>query len=138
MDGRRDGWMERRTNTAGQTDTTDIIMLEIVKDVVVVFREAFHPSICPVIHPWMTSYPGRNKYNNPPPVSLSRKGMPGPRGGTPKILISILATNPWSAVCCYLTDYKQSKHQDFQRPGSRWIHAECAIERGFGNVVVIL
>jgi hypothetical protein len=26
--------------------------LHIVKDVVVVFREAFHPSIRPVIHPW--------------------------------------------------------------------------------------
>ncbi len=25
---------------------------------------------------------------------LSKKGMPRPRGGTPKILISILATNP--------------------------------------------
>jgi hypothetical protein len=40
----------------------------------------------------MASYkeenPGRKN------VSLSRKGMPGPRGGTPKILISISATNP--------------------------------------------
>jgi hypothetical protein len=39
---------------------------------------------------------GRNKY---PPLSahvlLSRKDMPSPGGGgTPKILISILATNP--------------------------------------------
>jgi hypothetical protein len=34
---------------------------------------------------------------------------------------------PWSAVCCYLTGHKQCKHQDFQRPGSRWIHAECGI-----------
>jgi hypothetical protein len=42
---------------------------------------------------------------------------------------------PWSAVCCYLTGHKQCKHQDFQRPGSRWIHAECGIQRGFGNGV---
>jgi hypothetical protein len=34
---------------------------------------------------------------------------------------------PWSAVCCYLTGHKQCKHQDFQRPGSPWIHAECGI-----------
>jgi hypothetical protein len=35
--------------------------LHIVKDVVVVFSEAFsiHPSIRPVSHPWMASY------NNP-------------------------------------------------------------------------
>jgi hypothetical protein len=43
--------------------------------------------------------------------------------------------SPWSAVCCYLTGHKQCKHQDFQQPGSRWIHAECGIKRGFGNVV---
>jgi hypothetical protein len=32
--------------------------LHIVKDIVVVFSEAFsfHPSIHPVIHPWMASY----------------------------------------------------------------------------------
>jgi hypothetical protein len=35
----------------------------------------------------------------------------------------------------YLTGDKQCIHQDFQRPGSRWIHAECGIYRGFGNVV---
>jgi hypothetical protein len=34
---------------------------------------------------------------------------------------------PLSAVCCYLTGHKQCKHQDFQRPGSGWIHAECFI-----------
>jgi hypothetical protein len=36
-DGRRDGWMERRTNTntAGQTDTMDIIMLEIKSEVII-------------------------------------------------------------------------------------------------------
>jgi hypothetical protein len=34
--------------------------------------------------------------NNPPfaHVLLSRKSMPGPKGGTPKILKSISATNP--------------------------------------------
>jgi hypothetical protein len=40
---------------------------------------------------------------------------------------------PWLAVCCYLTGHKECKHQDFQRPGSRWIHAECGIQGG--NVV---
>jgi hypothetical protein len=30
-------------------------LLHILKDVVVVFREAFHPSVRPVIHPWMAS-----------------------------------------------------------------------------------
>jgi hypothetical protein len=50
---------------------TEPSKLHIVKDVVVIFREAFshdlsiHPSIHPVIHPWMASYreenPGRNK-----------------------------------------------------------------------------
>ncbi len=34
---------------------------------------------------------------------------------------------PWSDVCCYFTDHKQCKHQDFQRPGPRLIHAECRI-----------
>ncbi len=29
--------------------------LHIIKDVMVVFHEAFHPSICLVIHPWMAS-----------------------------------------------------------------------------------
>jgi hypothetical protein len=58
----------------------------------------------PVIHPWMASYMEENhgiKNNKPPPsahVLLSRKGMPVPRGGTPKILISISATNP-SYIC---------------------------------------
>jgi hypothetical protein len=31
--------------------------------------------------------------------------------------------------------HKQCKHQDFQRPGSQWIHAKCDIYKGFGNVV---
>jgi hypothetical protein len=41
--------------------------LHIVKDVMVVFGEAFsiHPSVRPIIHPWMASYMeenlGRNK-----------------------------------------------------------------------------
>ncbi len=51
--------------------------------------------------------------------------MPGPVSGL----------LPWSAVCCYLTGHKQCKHQDFQRPGSQWIHAECGIYRGFESVV---
>ncbi len=42
---------------------------------------------------------------------------------------------PWSAVCCYLMGHKQCKHQDFQQPGSQWIHAEGGIQKGFGNVV---
>ncbi len=39
--------------------------LHIVKDVVDEMKFSIHPSICPVIHPWMASYreenPGRNK-----------------------------------------------------------------------------
>jgi hypothetical protein len=38
----------------------------IIKDVVVVFREAFsiHPSIRPIIHPWMASYKEENTGKN--------------------------------------------------------------------------
>jgi hypothetical protein len=60
--------------------------LHTVKDVVVVkffpfIHPSHHPSIRSVIHPWMASYREENpaEINNPPlPVSLSRKGMPGP------------------------------------------------------------
>jgi hypothetical protein len=101
----------------------------------------FHPSVSSLIHGWhpvtRPSVPssihgwhhtGKKtlaEINNPPSahVSLSRRGMPGPG------LLS------WSAVRCYLMGHKQCKHQDFQWPGSRWIHAECGIYRGFGNVV---
>jgi hypothetical protein len=84
-------------------------------------RETFsiHP---PVIHPWMASYregnPGRNKIT--PPLHMCHclgKACPA--------LVSGLL--PWSAVCCYLTGDKQCKHQDFQQPGSRWIHEECGM-----------
>jgi hypothetical protein len=115
--------------------------LHIVKDVVVVFGEAFsiHPSIPSSIHGWHhTGKKTLTEINTPLSVhvSLSRKGIPGPKGGggTPKILISISSSIsclsgiwgifavsgllPWSAVCCYFTGHKQCKHQDFQRPGS--------------------
>jgi len=59
----------------------------------------FHHMTHPSIHGW--HHTGKKtlvKINNPPSghESLSRKGMAGPAGGgaTPKILISILATNP--------------------------------------------
>jgi hypothetical protein len=75
-------------------------ILHKVKDIVVVFCEAFfitwpvHPSISSSIHGWHhTRKKTLTEINNSPPfahVSLSRKGMPAPRGGTPKILISIL------------------------------------------------
>jgi hypothetical protein len=46
-----------------------LTILHIIKDVVDE-NEAFHPSIRPVIHPWMASYKeensGRNKW--PPPL----------------------------------------------------------------------
>jgi hypothetical protein len=55
---------------------------------VVVFCEAFHPSVRPVIHTWMVSYreenPGRSKY--PPPSLRCRclgKACPAP-GGHPQ------------------------------------------------------
>jgi hypothetical protein len=106
-------------------------LLHIVKDVVVVFRETFsiHPSIRPVIHPWMASYreknPNRNKLPPPPPLHMCRclgKACPAPGGGTPKILISISSSIscssgiwgifaisgllPWLAICCYLKGHK--------------------------------
>jgi hypothetical protein len=60
----------------------------------------------------MASYreenPGRNKY---PPLSahvlLSRKGMLNPGGATPKILISILATNPTYILHTMLEDIQK-------------------------------
>jgi hypothetical protein len=62
------------------------------------FTWLVRPSIHLIIHPWMPSYteenPDTNKYPTPPPL-LSRKGMPGPKGGTPKILIS----NTHTHVC---------------------------------------
>jgi hypothetical protein len=41
-------------------------LLHIVKDIVVVFREAFsiYPSVRPVIHPWMASYREENPDKN--------------------------------------------------------------------------
>jgi hypothetical protein len=42
-------------------------------------------------------------------------------------IFSISGLLPWSAVCCYLTGHKQCKHQDFQWPRSRWIHAKRGI-----------
>jgi hypothetical protein len=117
------------------------------------FVKLFHPSVSSSIHGWHHS--GKKtlaEINNSAHVSLFKKGMHGPGGGHPQdfdisISSSISCSSgiwgifvvsgllPWSAVCCYLTGHKQCKHQDFQRPGSRWIHAECGIQRGFGNVV---
>jgi hypothetical protein len=107
------------------------------------------PSICPVIYSWMASYREKTlaEINNPPPSAhawQSKKGMPGPRGGgaTPRFWYQyqqqtqhwtlnnvgyIIVSSLLAAVCCYLTGHKQCKHQDFQRPGSQWIHAECDI-----------
>jgi hypothetical protein len=42
-------------------------------------------------------------------------------------IFAVSSLFPWLAVCCYFTGHKQGKHQDFQQPGSRWIHAECRI-----------
>jgi hypothetical protein len=51
------------------------ILLHTVKDVVVIFREAFHLFIHLIIHPWMASYRGK---------TLSKKVMPGPGRGPPR------------------------------------------------------
>jgi hypothetical protein len=90
-----------------------------------------HPFVSSSIHVWHHKEKKTlTEINNPPPppsahVSLSRKGMLSPRGGTPKILIyqyhhqfpvqvafggifAISGLLPWSAVCCYLTDHKQA------------------------------
>jgi tRNA U34 5-methylaminomethyl-2-thiouridine-forming methyltransferase MnmC len=66
---------------------------KMMKDVVVVFREAFssdpsiHPSVLSSIHGWHhTRKKTLAEINKPPPfahASMSRKGMPGPRGGAP-------------------------------------------------------
>jgi hypothetical protein len=85
--------------------------LHIVKDVMVVFREAFfiHPSICPIIHPRRASYKKKTlaEINNLPPsahVSLSRKGMPG-LGGHPQnfdinIVVNFLFKWHLGYICC--------------------------------------
>jgi hypothetical protein len=84
-----------------RTDS-NVYILHIVKDVVVIFSEAFsscdsfiHPFVSSSIHGW--HHRGKKtlaEINNPTPsahVLLSRKGMSSPMGGTPKILISISA-----------------------------------------------
>jgi hypothetical protein len=81
-----------------------MLSLHIVKDVVVVFREVFsrdpfiHPSVPSSIHGW--HHIGKKtliEINNPSPLlrmcCCLGKACPG-LGGTPKILISISATNP--------------------------------------------
>ncbi len=95
------------------------ITLHIVKDVVI---EKLFPSIRPVIHPWMPSNreenPGKKKIS--PPLRMCHC-----LGKACLALVSCLL--PLSAVCCYLTGHKQCKHQDYQQPGSRWIHVECGM-----------
>ncbi len=86
-------------------------------------REAFfHPSVPSSIHGWHhTGKKTLAEINTPPPpLRMCRclgKACPAPVSGL----------LPWSAVCCYLTGHKQCKHQDFQQPGSWWIHTECGI-----------
>ncbi len=106
----------------------------------VVFREAFHPSVPSSIHGW--HHTGKKTLAAPPlPPSLctcvtvqERHAWPPGEGGggIPKILISIQGQTlnnvgsspvifvissllPWSTVCCYLMGHKQCKHQDFQK-----------------------
>ncbi len=119
------------------------IPLHIVKDVMVIFRETFHPSICPIIHPWRTPYREENlaEINTPPPFWHICRCLGKAQGfryqyqQQTQHIFAISGLFPWSAVCCYLTGHKQCKHQDFHWPGSQWIHAKCGIQRGFGDVV---
>ncbi len=83
---------------------------------------SINPSVPSSIHGW--HHIGKKtlaKINNPPPLRMCRclgKACPAPVSGL----------LPWLAVCCYLMGHKQCKHQDFQRPRSRWIHVECDIQ----------
>jgi hypothetical protein len=81
------------------------------------FVKLFHV-ICPSIHLFVSSSihgwhhtekKTLAKINNPPSahVLLSKKGMPGPRGGTPKILISISTTNPTYILHTMLKDIQE-------------------------------
>jgi hypothetical protein len=95
------------------------------------FIHMIYPSIRLVIHPWMASYREENpaEINNAPLcvcVTVEERHARG--GGHPQDFDIIISNKPnISAVCCYLTGHKQCKHQDFQRPGSPWIHVECGI-----------
>ncbi len=119
---------------------TQVLLLHIVKDVVVLFREAFsiHPSVPSSIHGWHHTGKKTLTEINYPLLHMCRfleKACPA-QGGHPQDfhistsssiscssgiwgIFVISGLLPWSAACCYLTGHKQCKHQDFQRPGSR-------------------
>jgi hypothetical protein len=94
-----------------------LLGLHIVKDVVVVLREAFHPCIHPSCHPSMDGIiQGRKPWQKNITSSLRMcrcLGKPclAPGGGggpTPKILISISATNP--TYICWVTSSANIKN----------------------------
>ncbi len=94
-------------------------------------RPIIHPSVPSSIHGWHhTGKKTLAEINNPPPPPLHMCQCLGKA-----CLAPVSDLLPWSAVCCYLTGHTQCKHQDFQQPGSPWIHTECGMQRGFGNVV---
>ncbi len=82
----------------------------------IVFGEAFHPSIPSSIHGWHhTGKKTLGEINNPPfaHVSLSRKGMPGPKGGHPQDFDINISNKPniympspvFSMVSCMLLSH---------------------------------
>jgi len=80
---------------------------------------SIHPFVPSSIHGWHhTGNKTLAEINNPPPLHMCRylgKACPAPGGAPPR----------------FWYQYQQQTQQDFQRPGSPWIHATC----GFGNVV---
>jgi hypothetical protein len=88
--------------------------------------------------------PGRKKNNRHCACVAVLKRHAQPQGGAPlrfwyqyqqqtQHIFAISCLFPWSAVCCYLTGHssKQCKHQDFQRPGSQWIHGNVVCNYNF-------
>jgi hypothetical protein len=101
---------------------------------------SIHPSIRSSIHGWHhTGKKTLAEINNPPfsaHVSLSRKGRPGPGGGgTPKILISISATNPtyicrlrsFPMVSCMLLSHGSQAVQTSRFSAARVLMDTCGM-----------
>jgi hypothetical protein len=124
-------------------------LLHIVKDVVIILHESFfiHPSVPSSIHGWHhTGKKTLTEINKPPlcaHVLLSRKGMPGPRGGHPQgfditIVVNFLfewhlgyicRLRSFTMVSCMLLSHGSQAVQTSRFSAARvpWIYAECGI-----------
>ncbi len=98
-----------------------LLGLHIVKDVVVVLREAFHPCIHPSCHPSMDGIiQGRKPWQKNITSSLRMcrcLGKPRGRGGGGGAHPQDFDINISNKPNIYLLGHKQCKHQEFQRPG---------------------